>query len=114
MEEAKLRKRQQMNDQSIHQMSRQFPNNSFVGDNKRDPIIEAEINKKVEEQKKVLKQDYDNSIKEIDKNFELRKQEIIEKGNKEREDQRLKWQKYQYEEERKIKQLSEKEADSKL
>ncbi len=45
-----------------------------------DPLIKAEIDKNLKEQRKLLEQDFARSIEEIDKNFELKKQEIL-KGN---------------------------------
>lgn len=42
-----------------------------------DPLIKAEIDKNIKEQRKLLEQDFARSIEEIDKNFELKKQEIL-------------------------------------
>jgi hypothetical protein len=38
-----------------------------------DPLIKAEIDKNIKEQRKLLEQDFARSIEEIDKNFELKK-----------------------------------------
>jgi hypothetical protein len=42
-----------------------------------DPLIKAETEKKVNEQKGVIEMQYRNSIEEIDKHFELRKKELM-------------------------------------
>lgn len=41
-----------------------------------DPLIKAEIDKSIKEQKKLLEQDFARSIQDIDKNFELKRSEI--------------------------------------
>lgn len=53
-------------------------NNSFVQASSKadDPLIKAEIEKNIREQKKILQQDLVRSLEEIDKNFELKKKEI--------------------------------------
>jgi myosin heavy subunit len=52
--------------------------NSYIGAQKHeDPLIKAEIDKNLKEQKKLLEQDFARSLEEIDKNFELKKQEIL-------------------------------------
>lgn len=45
-----------------------------------DPLIKAEIDKNLKEQKKLLEQDFARSIEEIDRNFELKKQEIVKQN----------------------------------
>lgn len=42
-----------------------------------DPLIKAEVEKKVKEQRLELENEFKTSLKEIDRNFELRKQELI-------------------------------------
>ena len=56
-------------------MGTDLNNNSFLGQHHKaeDPLIKAETEKKVREQRKILEQDYIRSLEEIDKNFELRK-----------------------------------------
>ena len=42
-----------------------------------DPLIRAATEKKVNEQKDLIEQEFKSSIEEIDKHFELRKKEMI-------------------------------------
>lgn len=77
-----------------------------------DPLIKAEIDKNVKEQRKLLEQEYVRSIQEIDKNFELKKQEIFRANQAELEGERQKWEEYKRDEERKIRAELEADVDS--
>lgn len=58
--------------------------NSYIGAQKHeDPLIKAQIDKNLKEQKKLLEQDFARSLEEIDKNFELKKQEILKQNQQE-------------------------------
>ena len=54
------------------------------------------------------------SVQEIDKHFELRKQEIMIQNQNEIEKEREKWEQMKRQEEKKIRSMAETEADSKL
>lgn len=43
-----------------------------------DPLIKAETEKKIKEQRVVLEQEFQQSLKDIEVNFEKRKQEILQ------------------------------------
>ena len=58
----------------------------------QDPLIKAASKKAVEEQKAILDQEFKQSIKEIERNFELRKQEILQNNKKEIEQEKKKWE----------------------
>ena len=53
-------------------------------------------------------------MQEIDKHFELRKQEIMIRNQNEIEKEREKWEQMKRQEEKKIRSMAETEADSKL
>lgn len=53
-------------------------------------------------------------MQEIDKHFELRKQEIMIQNQNEIEKEREKWEQMKRQEEKKIRSMAETEADSKL
>ena len=60
-------------------------NASFLGQQNKfdDPVIKAEAEKRLKEQRKALQEEYEGWISEIDKNFELRKHELINQNKKE-------------------------------
>ena len=57
-----------------------FPPGPVFGAKQDDPLIKAQTEKKVIEQKAPLEQQYNQSIKEIDKHFELRKKELMKQS----------------------------------
>ena len=57
---------------------------------------------------------YRSSIEEIDKHFELRKKELMIQNQQEIDKEREKWEQFKKQEEKKIRQQAETEADSKL
>lgn len=59
----------------------------------------------------MLEQDFARSIEEIDKNFELKKQEILRQNQVEIEAEKQKWEVYRREEEKKIRAEMEAEID---
>lgn len=79
-----------------------------------DPLIKAQTEKKVNEQKGVIEQQFRQSIEEIDKHFELRKKELMVQNQQEVEKEREKWELIKRQEEKKIRQQAESEADGKL
>ena len=79
-----------------------------------DPLIKAEIDKNLKEQKKLLEQDFARSIEEIDRNFELKKQEIVKQNQLEIEQERQRWEVYKREEEKRIRQELEAEIDQQI
>ena len=46
-----------------------------------DPIIRAEAEKKLKEQRYLYQQEYQQSIEEIDRNFQLKREEMIRQNN---------------------------------
>lgn len=87
--------------------------NSFLAKHD-DPLIKAEIDKNLKEQRKLLEQDFARSIEEIDKNFELKKQEILRQNQVEVEAEKQKWEVYRREEEKKIRAEMEAEIDAQI
>ena len=79
-----------------------------------DPLIKAEIDKNIKEQRKLLEQDFARSIEEIDKNFELKKQEILKANQSEIEQEKQRWELYKREEEKKIRAEIEQEIDGQI
>ena len=72
-----------------------------------DPLIKAASKKAVEEQKALLDEEFRQSIKEIERNFELRKQEIIQNNKKELEQEKKKWEHKKSQEVARLKQEAE-------
>ena len=56
-----------------------------------DPLIKAQTEKKVNEQRGALEQQYRQSIEEIDRHFELRKKELMSQNAADVEKEREKW-----------------------
>ena len=54
------------------------------------------------------------NIEEIDKNFVLKKQELIKQNEEEIEREKAKWDKYKKEQEKKIREEIESDIDSKI
>jgi hypothetical protein len=88
-------------------------NNSFVqAQNKaEDPLIKAEIEKNLKEQRKIMQQDLVRSLEDIDKNFGLKKKEIQKQTASEIEQEISKWNTFKKDEEKRIKQEHEREID---
>ncbi len=91
-----------------------FPAGPVFGAKQDDPLIKAQVEKKVVDEKVPLEQQYMASIKEVDKNFQLRKKELMRQNNLEIEKEREKWEQVKRQEEKKIRSQAETEADSKL
>jgi len=79
-----------------------------------DPLIRAEAEKKLKEQKFLYHQEYQQSLEEIDKNFELKKQELIRQNEEEIEREKVKWDKYKKDQEKKIRDEIESDIDMKI
>merc|ERR1711935_561177 len=63
---------------------------SMIGSKTQDPLIRAEAEKKLKEQRNLYQQEFQQSIEEIDRNFQLRKQELIKQNEEEIEAERQK------------------------
>lgn len=103
-------------DESVSNMSRMggaaYP--AAFGAKLDDPLIRAETEKKVKEQRGQLENEYRQSIAEIDKNFELRKKEILASNKKDIEREKAKWEAFKKAEEKRIREEAENAGDSKL
>jgi hypothetical protein len=100
-QEKKLKEQQQRMLQQQQLQGGELPQPQFMTKHE-DPLIKAEIDKNIKEQKKLLEQDYARSIEDIDRNFELKKSEILRQNAQEIELEKQKWDQYKREEERKI------------
>ncbi|CDW77582.1 ww domain containing protein [Stylonychia lemnae] len=87
-------------------------NNSFL--TSQNNAHDAQVQRILQEQIKILDQDYKESIEHIDKNFELKKQEILKQNEKEIEAEKQKWDLYKKEEERKIKLEQDMHIDAQI
>lgn len=79
-----------------------------------DPLIKAETEKKFKEQKVQIEQEYRQSYDELERNFELRKKELIAQNQREIEREKDKWEQFKVNEEKKLRAQAESAADSKL
>jgi len=86
----------------------------MIGSKTQDPLIRAEAEKKLKEQRNLYQQEFQQSIEEIDRNFQLRKHELIKQNEEEIEAERQKWEKYKKEQEKKIREEIEADIDSKI
>ena len=59
-----------------------------------DPLIKAETEKKFKERKIQIDLEYKKSYDEIERNFELRKKELIQQNQREIEKEKEKWELY--------------------
>lgn len=59
-----------------------------------DPLIKAETEKKFKERKIKIDLEYKKSYDEIERNFELRKKELIQQNQREIEKEKEKWELY--------------------
>ena len=91
-----------------------FPSGPVFGAKQDDPLIKAQTEKKVNEEKGQIEAQYRQSIEEIDKHFELRKKELMIQNQQDIEKEREKWEQVKRQEEKKIRSQAENEADSKL
>lgn len=65
-------------------------------------MIRAEAEKKIREQRQFYQQEFQQSIEEIDRNFLLKKDELIRQNEEEISREKQKWEKYKKDQERKI------------
>jgi len=72
-----------------------------------DPLIKAETEKKFKERKVQIDLEYKKSYDEIERNFELRKKELIQQNQREIEKEREKWETFKANEEKKIRAHAE-------
>ena len=79
-----------------------------------DPLIRADADKIVKDQQVQIEQEYKQSIDEIDRNFDLRKKELIDNHQAAIEKEKTKWETFKKNEEKKIRLQAESHADSKL
>ena len=80
----------------------------------QDPLIRAEAEKKIREQRQYYQQEFQQSIEEIDRNFLLKKEELIRQNEEEISREKQKWEKYKKEQERKIRDEIEQDVDLKI
>jgi len=80
----------------------------------QDPLIRAEAEKKLKQHRELYQQEFKQSIEEIDRNFLLRKQELIKQNEDEIEREKQKWDRYKKDQEKKIKEEIEAEIDDKI
>jgi len=80
----------------------------------QDPLIRAEAEKKLKEHKMMYQQEFQQSIEEIDRNFLLKKQELIKQNEEEIEREKQKWDRYKKDQERKIRDEIEADVDVKI
>jgi hypothetical protein len=80
----------------------------------QDPIIRAEAEKKIKEQKQLYEEEFQQSIADIDRNFKLKKEEMIRMNEEEIEQERSVWEKYKVDQQAKIKQEIDQELDNKI
>lgn len=93
----------------------QQANNLLGMSNKaQDPLIRAEAEKKLKEHRQMYQQEYQMNIEEIDRNFLLKKQELIKQNEDEIESEKQKWDKYKKDQEKKIRDEIEADVDSKI
>ena len=80
----------------------------------QDPLIRAEAEKKLKLHREAYQQEFKQSIEEIDRNFMLRKQELIKQNEDEIEREKQKWDRYKKDQKKKIKEEIEAEVDDKI
>lgn len=80
----------------------------------QDPLIRAEAEKKLKEQKQLYQKEFQQSIQDIDRNFQLKKQELLRLNDEEIDQERHKWESYKKEQEKKIREEMEQDVDAKL
>ena len=80
----------------------------------QDPLIRAEAEKKIREQRQYYQQEFQQSIEEIDRNFLLKKDELIRQNEEEISREKQKWEKYKKDQERKIRDEIEQDVDFKI
>lgn len=80
----------------------------------QDPLIQAEAQKKLKEHRQFHQQEFQLNLDEIDKNFILKKQELIRQNEEEIEREKSKWDKYKKEQEKKIREEIESDIDGKI
>ena len=79
-----------------------------------DPLIKAEADKRIREHRAMYQQEFQKSIEDIDQKFLLKKKELVKQNEEEIERERLKWDKYKKDQEKKIKDEIEADVDAKI
>jgi hypothetical protein len=95
------------------QLGGSFKQPAFM-DKSKDPLIMAETNKKVEEQRQLIEADFKNQMEDMQRKFELKKQEILQQNKEECKKVAKMWETKKAKEENRIREQAEEQADQSL
>lgn len=73
------------------------PRRGLLGSKTQDPLIRAEAEKKLREQRAYYQQEFQQSIEDMEKQFQLHKSELMLQNEREIEAEREKWERYKRE-----------------